>query len=68
MRERGSSPSAPADATQVIWLDPKQVDTNQSLKQLMREGKVWIIEPKAVDERSRMEELLGGSGPCREST
>jgi hypothetical protein len=68
MRERGSSPSAPADADQVIWLDPAQVDTNRSLKELMRDGKVWIISPKGSDEQSRIKEMLASSGPCREST
>jgi len=68
MRERGSSPATPVNADQVIWLDPKQVDTNKSLKELMRDGKVWIITPSAADEKSRMEELLASSGPCKEST
>lgn len=68
MRERGSSPLERAKPEQVIWLDPSQVDTNQSLKQLMRDGKVWIITPKAHDETALVGEMITASGPCKEST
>lgn len=67
MRERGSSPTAPTP-NQVIWMDPSKVDTSKSLKELMREGSVWILAPRTQTEEDLIEQMAVGSGPCKEST
>lgn len=67
MKQRGVDPAI-ADANPVLVIDPKGLDTTKSLKELMRDGKVWILKPTAKDEQEQMKEMLVGSGSCREST
>lgn len=67
MRERGSSPNAPIP-NQLIWMDPSKVDTSKSLKELMKDGAVWILAPRSSSEEELIEQLAVGSGPCKEST
>jgi hypothetical protein len=67
MKQRGADPAI-ADANPVLVIDPNGLDTTKSLKELMRDGKVWILKPAAKNEQDQMREMLAGSGACREST
>lgn len=67
MKQRGADPVI-ANVNPVLVIDPNGLDTTKSLKELMRDGKVWILRPTAVSEQEQMREMLSASGPCREST
>lgn len=67
MKERGADPAI-ANANPVLVIDPSDLDTSKPLKELMRDGQVWILKPSAKTEQEQMHQILRGSGPCREST
>jgi hypothetical protein len=68
MRERGADPSQIGDAKEVLVVNAENLDTSKTIKEMIREGQVWIIKPKNQSEKDQMKEMLSTAGACRWST